>query len=679
MPARTLHRLPLIAALAVIVLAGLVAYRGSFAAPFVFDDLSAVRDNRSIRQLWPLSEPLALAPRTGGSGADGRPLVNLSLALNYAWSGLDVRGYRVTNLIAHILAALALFALVRRTLTLPKVGLPPADVTLAAAASALLWVVHPLQSESVLIVQNRSEILTALCYFLTLLFVARAALAPRGTRWSTLAIVTCLAGMACKETMVSAPLAALLYDRTFLAGSFRAAWRQRGRLYLALAATWGLLAVLVLQQDGRSGTAGFGLGVTAWNYLCTQCAAIVIYLKLVVWPSPLVLDYGLPIVRDWTAVWPQAALLVLLGAAAIWALRRCPRAGFLGFVFFATLAPSSSVIPIVTQTMAEHRMYLPLAPLLVLLVLGLRRLSRFWWAPVAAAVLGLTVLTAQRIPAYRSELALWTDTVAHAPENARAHNNLGNMLAASPADLPAAIAEFRRALQLQPDHLEALNNLGNALVLSGPAGVPEAIACYEHALRLDPNYASAHSNLGEALAKVPGRLDEAIAHLERAVALKPQFPEAQFNLALALAQRPGSALAAIAQFDLAIIQQPELAEAHYYRANLLLAQPGRVTDAIAGYEAALRLNPRYPEAHHNLGTALARTPGRLDDAIAHLRTAIELKPDYFSAFLNLGLIYAELPGHETLARTHLERALALRPDSTRTRAALGRLNAHRRP
>ena len=195
--------------------------------------------------------------------------------------------------------------------------------------------------------------------------------------------------------MVTAPVLALLYDRTFVAGSFAGAWRERRGLYLALAGTWVLLLALVLATSGRGETAGFGTAITPFAYGLTQLKAIAHYLRLAVWPHPLVLDYGTAVVTSVDDVWLEGiAVLALLGATA-WALVRRPVAGFCGAWFFVILAPSSSFIPLVSQTMAEHRMYLPLAAITVPAVaLAWRYLgTRTWLLAFAAgaACLALTV------------------------------------------------------------------------------------------------------------------------------------------------------------------------------------------------------------------------------------------------------------------------------------------------
>ena len=161
--------------------------------------------------------------------------------------------------------------------------------------------------------------------------------------------------------MASAPLMVLLYDRTFLAGSFREALRRRWGLYVGLAATWLLLAVLVIGSAGRGGSAGFGLEISPWEYALTQCGAIPHYLRLCFWPTGLCLDYGDSVVQSLWAVLPQAIGVVALVALTVVGVVALAGGGLLGAFFLAVLAPTSSIVPVATQTVAEHRMYLPLA------------------------------------------------------------------------------------------------------------------------------------------------------------------------------------------------------------------------------------------------------------------------------------------------------------------------------
>ena len=253
-----------------LVAAGLVAAAAALvwgsvlAAPFVLDDASSIGDNATIRRLWP--PDWLNPPGSVGETVGGRPVLNLSFALNHAVSGTDVRGYRAGNVLIHALAALTLFGLVRRMLRLS--GSPDRAESFALAV-ALLWLLHPLQTAAVTYVVQRAESLCGLFYLLTLYTFlrgveacwsgaprapkeARSAVTDRRSRgsaraWLTRSVVTCTLGMGTKEVMASAPLVVFLCDRAFVAGSFAAAWRARRGYYLTLAATWLVLGFLVLE------------------------------------------------------------------------------------------------------------------------------------------------------------------------------------------------------------------------------------------------------------------------------------------------------------------------------------------------------------------------------------------------------------------------------------------------
>jgi tetratricopeptide (TPR) repeat protein len=507
-----------------VVAAGLLAYHNSLTGPFIFDDPPSIKDNPSIRHVWPMWQALS-PPHRGGLPVEGRPLVNLSLAVNYALGGYAVRGYHVLNLAIHVLAGLTLLGVVRRTLRQPplreRFG---AAADGLALATALIWTVHPLQTESVTYVIQRAESMMGLCYLLTLYCFIRGAAAERPRWWYSLCVTACALGMASKEVMVSAPLIVLLYDRTFLSGSFREAWRRRWSLYLALGGTWILLGYLVAAAGDRGGSAGFGLKIIWWQYALTQTCAITHYLWLSVWPHPLVFDYGPVVATDAWQIAPCAVTIGLLVIGTAISLWRWPVVGFVACWLFAILAPSSSILPVTTQTVAEHRMYLPLAAVVVLEVMGIHDfVGRRTVAAVALLAIALGVLTWRRNQDYRSNIAIWDDTVAKCPQNPRAQNNLGNALMES-GRVGEAIGHLEQALQLQPDYAEAHNDLGIALMRSGR--MPEAIEHLEHALRTKPDFVEAQCNLGIALGQV-GRRPEAIEHLEHALRIKPDYTEAR--------------------------------------------------------------------------------------------------------------------------------------------------------
>jgi tetratricopeptide (TPR) repeat protein len=624
-------RLTILATVA-LLLAGCLAYHNSFSVPFLFDDGPSIAGNPTIRRLWP---PLnALLPPSTGASVTNRPVVNLSLAINYAVGGLDVRGYHAGNLAIHLGCALILFGIVRRTLRQPVLSPRFGDHSRSIAFMvALLWMLHPLQTESVTYIVQRTESLMGLFYLSTLYAAIRAMESPRPLPWQMLAFASCMAGMASKEVMVTAPLVIFLYDRTFVAGTFKTAWDRRKWSHLSLGATWVLLGWLVLGLGGgnRGGTCSPSGAISWWQYLCTQSEGIVRYLKLSLWPHPLVAEYGTYIARNPSVIVPCFLLLGVLVASTVVALWRWPIWGFVGVWFFAILAPSSSVLPLATQTLAEHRMYLPLAAVVTLTVVGLHCfLARR--ALIAAAILAVVfgALTIHRNGDYRSALSIWTDTAAKRPDNARALYGLGGALleAGRPAE---AIPYYERALRLDPGLPDY--SLGNALLKVGRAA--EAIPIYERAVRLTPELAEVSNDLGDALADA-GRGAEATKYYERALKLNPRFAEAHNNL------------------------------------GAVLYASGRMQDAIGHYQQALRIRPDYPAAEYNLGLALYDT-GRFDDAIAAFRIVVQRNPELVAGWCGLGRAL-ERSGRTTEAEASFAEALRREPESAEAREGLARIH-----
>lgn len=610
-----------------IAAAVLVAYGRGLGGQFVYDDVDSILGNASIRHF-----STALQPPVGLT-VSGRPVLNLSFAINYASSGTGVWSYHALNMAIHAAAALLLFGIVRRTLSTPLAGQRPEGECLGMAlAVALLWAVHPLQTESVEYVVQRAESLMGLFYLAALYaFVRFAAAGPRAGIWAGAAVAACLLGMGTKESMATAPVVIFLYDRTFVAGTFREAWRRRKAVHLALAACWVPLAFLVAGTGGRGGTAGFGSAIPWWAYLLEQLKAVALYLRLALWPHPLTGDYGRIIERDPVGVGAGAAVTLCLAAGTFILLRRKAPMGFLGAWFLLILAPSSSVIPVSTEIMAEHRMYLPLAAVVTAVVVALRgALGRrlLFMAAICLLALASGILTARRVRVYESASTFWTDAVLKNPGNAGAWNNLGNILAEN-GDRDGAIADYRRALALAPAYADAHHNLGKVLMATGRAR--EAIENLEDALRFQPANASIHLSLGSALS-AEGKADAAAAEYRAALKLDPGRADAWFNLGGAMVEAGNLAEAADA-YAHAVRLRPEFADARVDYGNVL-AQLGRFPDAVREFHEALRLDPGAADVHNNLGSLLAER-GRLAEAKAQFEEALRLKPDYPDARENM--------------------------------------------
>ncbi|TMB19095.1 MAG: tetratricopeptide repeat protein [Deltaproteobacteria bacterium] len=554
--------------------AGLYAFHNSFYGPFIFDDRYSILVNPTIRRLWPPWTALS-PPSTVACPVAGRPIVNLSLAVNYALGGLDVRGYHAFNLAIHLLSALLLFGVVRRTLLSSSLrGRYGDQAPWLAMAVALLWTVHPLQTESVTYVIQRTELLVGLFFLLTLYCAIRGVDSVRPHAWYAAAVVACALGAGSKEVMVAAPLLVLLYDRVFLSRSLRDAFRRRGGLYAGLAASWLILFGLLLASPRPRAVAFGSQGLRAWDYAATECSVILHYLQLALWPHPLVVDYD-----DWpiattpaTVLLPAAAMLSLLGAA-IWGLRRRPPLGFLGAWFFLILAPTSSFLPVPTEIAAERRMYLPLAATCVLAIMGgeaaLRHLllrerphdtlRRYLGVGLLVATVAvLAQVTVRRNEDYRSAFAIWNDAVSKRPNNVRARLNLGDYFFRQ-GQIAEAREQLAAAVRLAPGSADAQYAL--ALTLEKDGAAEDAIGHYSEALRLRPSHVSAHVNLGIVLQK-QGKLGEAMAHYSEALRVDPNHAGAHYDLATALSSL-GRTDEALAQYDEAVRLDAKFAQAEW--------------------------------------------------------------------------------------------------------------------
>jgi len=520
--------------------AGLAAYHNSLRGVFVMDDSTAIVRNATIRTLVP---PWGALSPPKGTPVTGRPVVNLSLAMNYAIGGLHVESYHAFNLATHVLAALVLFGIVRRTLAAaPNVAVHYRDpATWIAAAAALLWVVHPLTSESVDYTIQRTELLMGLFFLLTFYCALRSFQSPERRIWQVAALAAFALGMGCKEVIVVAPAVVLVYDRLFWSTSFRDALKRHRRLYASLGVVLVVCILLVATRFHGALIRFADPEVTPWEYALTQSGVIVHYLRLVAWPYPLVADYdGWPIARSVGDVLPSLIVLLALVGLTVWGLVRRQKLAFLGVFFFLVLAPTSSFRPMLTEIAAERRMYLPLAAAIVLIVLAGNALGRGLGAPRAAgmamvtlfaAILGL--VTVRRNEDYRTTLAFWSDIVTKRPDNPRARVWLGSYLD-DHGRRGEALVHLMTAVRLQPRNATAQYDLG--IVLAARGRTDEAIEHYREAVRIQPHKAEHHNNLGISLVN-RGEIDEAIEHYREALRLDPRHVFARYNLGQALARQ----------------------------------------------------------------------------------------------------------------------------------------------
>lgn len=701
-------------AVGLIVASGLAAYSNSFTDLFAgLDGKESIRDNPHIRSIWPLSEALSLplwdspVDVTQTPTVALRPTFSASLAWTNYFFGVEPRAHHAVNLAIHIAAALVLFGIVRRTMEQQRRSRSKTpESTWTALAAALIWLLHPLQTESVTYIVQRCESLMGLLLFCTLYCSIRALDSRRRRLWQTGAVVACLLGTGSKETAAVAPILIFLYDYVFVSPR-RTDWNRVG-LYALLAVAAGITIVTRLSKVSATFDPVHHLA-----FVLAQPRVVMHYLALSVWPARLFLYVNTSVfdVHSAAQVWVPAAALVVLLAASVAGVIRRSWLGFVGAWFFVTLAPASSFLAL-TDIIQEHRMYVPLAGLAVLAAIagawGIQRLtaglSKRGQATVGAAALAVVVSalgirTYVRNWDYHHEFAMLHPADVHGDYTILADHyssregliqaeadKARQMLRSPDADardvvfahfvlglahahddqLDDAVAEYRRVLELDPDFAYCHLQLG--VVLAEQGLVAKAAEHFRRAIRIDPKLVYARKELALAMA-ADGDTTGAEEQLQRALLVQPHFGEGLFELGI-LALKRNDDEAALRYFEDAVRYRPDLADANYELGMLYMAQ-GDDERARERLTAAVRLRPDLAEAQKALGMVLARL-GLLAQARRHLEQAVELRQEYAEAHNELAIVLRR-EGRLDAAADHLTRALELDPESADFHYQLGRL------
>lgn len=646
-----------------IVLSGVLVYSNTFSAPFLFDDYRWIVDRQSTHRWWP---PSIAMQRTN------RPVGVYTFALNHAVHELEVAGYHVVNLLIHLCSGLLVWGIFRRTFERDAM---PARVRESARglslAIALLWTVHPLQTQAVTYIVQRLESLMGMFYLATLYTFIRSERSFRPQIWLLLSVVSCGLGMATKEVIVSAPLIVLWYDRLFVASDWKSIWRCRKFYYAGLFSTWGILVWCLLRYQVRyEGAIAVGLKVTPWQYLLTQAEVIVHYLRLCFWPAGQCLDYGWPIVTSLRDVWWEGLLIVGLLLGTIFALVRGSKWSLLGGWFFLILAPSSSFVPIIDAAF-EHRMYLPSIAVIAGAVLGLGwcldRAGRRTVAIglVVASVVALGATAHSRNSVYRSEASMWRDVFAKAPHHPRASRWLGQILARD-GQLDEALVFFERAIELdESDPLDWMN-LADALAAADRGD--EALAHLEYARSIvtSREFLIEHHQ-GQLLQRFD-RLPEAIALGEELIASHPDDAVGYSMIAL-LHQRvdPERALTFAREALERTPAEPALQRLY----GTLLIENGRAAEALPVLESCLA-TVENGETRLQIGRALAAM-GESERADAWFHEMIEEHQSVADAWFERGCLYEQ--SDRERAMRYFERAIGPEKDHAGAFAGIGRLLA----
>ena len=521
------------------ILVCFLAYSNTFKTPLTFDDGTNIRDNRHIR--------LSKLTWKGISGAafesplSNRPVANVSFALNYYFHQYQVLGYHLVNIILHITTGILLYFFIGATLKLPSVRSMDDPVGWVPFFAAFIWLVHPLQTQSVTYIVQRMNSMAACFYVLAFLLYVKARLSRAGvTKWVlfTGCGLSAIMALGSKETTATLPFFIFLYEWYFFQ-ELSGAWLKRHAKHLAvILLVLALLALLYLGTDPLEKVLA-GYGHRDFNMVqrgLTQFRVVLFYLALIIFPFParLNLVHDFPLSHSLTD--PVTTLLSMgfvLGAlcVAVFLAKKERLLSFCILWFLGNLVIESSVIGL--ELVFEHRTYLPSMLMILLFVVILYRgipSRRLGIVTLCAMTIIFSVWTYDRNSVWRDDVTLWKDCVIKSPGKPRAHLNLGRALAGQ-GRFDNAMIHFSEALRIKPDYAKAYNNLGAALANQKNYG--QAIVHYTKALQIKPNYAKAHNNLGAALANQKN-YRQAIAHFSEALRIKPDYEAARRNLALVL-------------------------------------------------------------------------------------------------------------------------------------------------
>ena len=518
-------------------------YSNSIKGPFVFDDEHNIKDNPQVR----LTEfTLGGIIKAGfESPCQHRPVANISFALNYYFSRYDVAGYHIVNILIHIITGIILFYFIKVTLGLlnpqslnlhGEKSAPP-DHLFIAFFTTFIWVVHPIQTQSISYIVQRMNCVAAMFYILSLLLYVKARLSNIKREKLALYLGCIFSGilsLGSKEIAATLPFFIFLYEWYFFQKLSRK-WLKRNAIYFLLP-LFMIIFVALFYLGGHpiKGilSAYSARDFTLWQRVLTEFRVVVYYISLLIFPHPtrLNLVHDFPVSHSFidplTTIYSFVAITGLL-VVAVCSAKKEQLLSFGILWFVGNLIVESSVIAL--EIIFEHRVYLPSMFFILIFVVSVYRFVSPKWiggALLCAVAIIFSVWTFQRNMVWGDDVALWKDCVIKSPHQSRQHYNLGAALARK-GELDDAIKNYNTALKIDPDYVKAYYNLGNALAQKGDAEA--SIYNYRKALQLNPDFFEAYYNIGRILSN-QGKTGEAIHNYREALIINNEMTQALYNL-----------------------------------------------------------------------------------------------------------------------------------------------------
>jgi len=665
--------------LAIIILLGILVYSNSFNCSFHFDDYQNIVDNTKIRNLSDIYAWWNFYPT--------RPFGIFTFALNYHFNRLDLWPYHLVNLIIHLINACLIWWLTNLIFSTSamKDQAIASHKKIIAFMTALLFVSHPLATQSVTYIVQRLASLVAMFYLLSLALYVKARLSHTGKTMKivffTGSFLSAILAMLTKENAFTLPFAVVLFEMFFLRTKKLSLNFKDYRVLLLLAAFLGVVIIIPLKVSVSVfkpilPSIGHNYTITPLNYLFTQFSVILKYIQLLIFPVNLKLDYDFPVADTFFRTRTLLSFLVLSGLIILSILlfkkQRIISFGILWF--FLTLSIESSIIPIV-DVIYEHRTYLPSFGFFLIISSVLYRLlwDKYKYLAIAVFVIiiGLnSYLTFERNKVWKDNLTLWSDNADKTPNLARSISNRG-VAYGSLGQRDKAIADCSRAIEIDPKYRDAYFNRG--ISYSEIGQWDKAIADYSKVVMIDPDFTMAYYNRGLANGNL-GQWNQTIADYSRVIGMEPGNSEAFYNRGVAFLNL-GQLDKAIADFSKTVNIDPKHNQALYTRGNAY-GNLGQWDKAISDYTKAITIDPNFKVAYLNRGVAY----GNLDQwakAITDYTSAIRLDPTFTTAYFDRGVAFGNM-GQWDKAVADYSRAIELDPKFTQAYSNRDYANRHLR-
>jgi tetratricopeptide (TPR) repeat protein len=631
------NKLSIVAAL---FLVAVLTYSNTFLGSFHFDDSSSITINFAIKNFRDLKSIWSFWPT--------RFLTYLTIALNYRFWGLNVLGYHIFNFILHLGCAVLVWCLMMltfRTPSIKKEGIIPYAMPISLFVSCV-FLLHPIQTQAVNYIIQRSTLLAAFFYVATLCLYVRARLQQTENRGQHIhklyysgACLTAVICMFCKEMAISLPFAICVYEFCF--------FRKDKGFNLKYSIPFFIIVLIIPITMLVTNSVDFkemhrvtedSPGISIGNYFMNEFRVMVTYMRLLFLPVNQNLDYNYPVAKtifQAPIIFSFLLLFCILMAAAM-LLNRYRLISFGIFWFFITLLPESGFIPI-KDLIFEHRLYLPAMGFALFLVSGLYYLSKgrrqkFITAMLILLSISYSIMTYNRNKVWQNELTLWNDAVRKSSGKARAYKYRGlAYMQAKEYDL--ALSDFSKVLQLEPNNAEPYNNRG--VIYMERKKYAQAMSDFNQSIRINPNGAEAYNNRGLIFFEQKD-YSKAISDFKKALSVDKNSPEAYYNLGRAYIYT-GRNQEAIQLFEELLKMDPRSSEG-YNNIAIIYGSMGAHEKVIELCQKAIRFNPKYSTAYMNLGSAYGAL-GDYEKAIYYLKKAISINPLIACAYSNLAAAY----------------------------------------